>query len=84
MLIDRIPPSPVEWAAGNNLWFLDLIARFRHGKQIARHIARDPPAEPFFFARLGPDGRLCKGVEGHATRGRRGQVRAFQVDGTAA
>ena len=45
MLIDRIPPSPVEWAAENKLWFRDLIAPFGHGKQIGR----DPPAEPFFW-----------------------------------
>jgi len=84
MLIERIPPTSEEWVAGEHLWFLDLIAPFGHGKQVARHIARAPPAEPFFFARLGPDGRLCKVVEGDATRGRRGFVRAFRPDGTPA
>ncbi len=83
MLIDRIPPTTDEWTAGNKLWFLDLIAPFGHGRQVARLIARSPPAEPFCFARLGPHGELCKVVEGDATRGRRGLVRAFQVGGTA-
>lgn len=84
MVHDGIPPSGSEWAAGLNLWFIDLIAPFGHGPQVARHIARHPPEGPFFFARLGTDGRVRKIVEGDASRGRRGLVRAFALQDEAA
>ena len=84
MLFDKIPPSQADWTAGDNLWFLDLLAPFGHGPALARHIARKPPEGPFFFARLGTDGRVRKVVEGDATRGRRGLVHAFQIRNEAA
>jgi cytolysin-activating lysine-acyltransferase len=84
MLFGKVPPSSQEWAAGDNLWFIDLIAPFGHGAQVARHIARHPPEGPFFFARLGPGGQVRKVVEGDATRGRRGLVQAFRFASEAA
>lgn len=76
MLFDGTPPSERDWGAGDNLWFVDLLAPFGHGAQVARHIARHPPEGPFFFARIGAGGRVRKVVEGDASRGKRGLVRA--------
>lgn len=76
MLHDRVLPGEADWIAGPNLWFLDLIAPFGHGRQIARHIARHPPEGAFRFARLDRAGNLRKVVLGDATRGRRGLVQA--------
>lgn len=73
MLHDRIPPDSSEWASGSNLWFVDILAPFEHGRIVARHVARNPPPEPFRFARLGPDGRLRKIVRGDGTR-QRGRI----------
>jgi cytolysin-activating lysine-acyltransferase len=73
MLYDRIPPDSAEWAAGSDLWFVDILAPFDHGRIVARHVARNPPPEPFRFARLGPDGKLRKIVRGDSTV-RRGRV----------
>ncbi len=84
MLYESIPPTTEEWIAGDTLWFIDLIAPFGHGAQVARHIARNPPNEPFFFARMGAGGQVHKVVEGDATRGRRGLVQAVIVDEEAA
>jgi len=84
MVHEKTPPGSDDWAAGSNLWFLDLIAPFGHGAEVARHIARNPPAERFFFARIGPDGAVRKVVEGDATRGRRGLVKAMILQAEAA
>lgn len=62
MVTENRTPNPSEWNSGDHLWFLDLIAPFGHGKDIARHFARKPPNEAFSFARIGPDGRLRKVV----------------------
>ncbi|MEQ9695103.1 toxin-activating lysine-acyltransferase [Shimia sp. SDUM112013] len=67
LLQDRIPPTEAEWTAGNTLWLLDLVAPFGHGKDIARHIARTPPEEPFYFARLNTSGKFRKIVRGDDT-----------------
>lgn len=80
MLFQKIPPTQAEWTAGQKLWFIDLIAPFGHGPQVARHIARHPPKEPFFFARMGPDGQVRKVVEGDSSRGRRGFVQALLLN----
>ena len=66
MLDGAGPPAAEDWAAGPNLWFLDLLAPFNHGRTVARHIARKPPAEPFFFARLNAKGEVHKVVRGDA------------------
>lgn len=84
MLYQKIPPTQAEWTAGHNLWFIDLIAPFGHGPQVARHIARQPPEGRFFFARMGSEGRVRKVVEGDASRGRRGLVQAFLMHDEAA
>lgn len=84
MLHERILPGEAEWTAGPNLWFLDLIAPFGHGRQVARHIARNPPEGPFHFARLDQGGNLRKRVMGDASRGRRGLVTARHYEVEAA
>jgi len=84
MVYESIPPGPADWTSGDTLWFLDLIAPFGHGLQVARHIARHPPNERFFFARLGLGGTVRKVVEGDATRGRRGLVKAILPETEAA
>lgn len=70
MLFDRVPPKQEDWATGRTLWFLDILAPFGHGRLIARQIARNPPNETFFFARLGPSGEVRRVVRGDATKGR--------------
>ncbi len=84
MIFDNRPPALKDWNSGENLWFLDLIAPFGHGAQIARHLARNPPEDPFYFARLGPDGKIRKVVHGDASKGRRGLVRAYAINHRAA
>ncbi|MEX0338003.1 MAG: toxin-activating lysine-acyltransferase [Arenibacterium sp.] len=79
MVFDRRPPDPSEWISGSNLWFLDVLAPFNHGTMIARHIARHPPEEPFYFARLNAGGDVRKVVRADANR-KRGRVHAFFVD----
>jgi len=79
MVFDRKPPQASEWTSGKNLWFLDILAPFNHGTLIARHIARQPPDGPFFFARLGPDGQVRKIVRGDANN-RKQRVKAYFVD----
>lgn len=66
MIFDQVPPDATEWMSGGNLWFLDILVPFQHGRMVARHIARNPPPDPFYFARLGPDGRVRKVVRGDA------------------
>ena len=80
MIFENRPPVFDDWKSGENLWFLDLIAPFGHGRQIARHLARKPPDGPFYFARLGRDGKIRKVVRGDASKGRRGSVRAYMID----
>ena len=63
MFTENRPPKAYEWGSGHHLWFLDLIAPFGHGKEVARHLARNPPKEAFSFARFGPDNKLRKLVE---------------------
>ena len=77
MLFQKTPPTSDEWAAGPNLWFIDLIAPFGHGAMVARHIARNPPEGAFYFARMGAGGTVSKVVQGDASQGRRGLVKAF-------
>lgn len=83
MLYDKVPPKPDEWVSGNNLWFLDLLAPFDHGSQVARHIARNPPAGPFYFARLGKGDIVRKVVRGDASGRASGRVHAFFLDQAA-
>ena len=78
-----IAPTTAEWAAGDTLWFIDLLAPFGHGRVIAREIARHPPDVPFYFARLDRQGRVKKVVEGDRNRGKRGLVRAHFMDEAA-
>jgi len=47
---------------------------------VARHIARKPPAEPFFFARLNANGLVQKVVRGDAGARGADRVRSFFVD----
>lgn len=75
MIHDQSPPREQDWASGSDLWFMDILAPFGHGKMVARHIARTPPSEPFFFARLGRGGQTRKVVRGDASR-RQGRVEA--------
>lgn len=84
MVYDNDPPKPDEWNSGPNLWFLDLIAPFQHGLEVARHIARHPPDGPFYFGRLGADGKIRRVVLGDPTRGGRGTVNSYLVDRKAA
>lgn len=83
MLFKNAPPTTEEWAAGPNLWFMDILAPFGHGAMVARHIARNPPEGPFFFARVGADGAVSKVVQADASRGRRGVVNAFRMNEAA-
>ncbi|MBV1867174.1 MAG: toxin-activating lysine-acyltransferase [Marinosulfonomonas sp.] len=83
MIFDAKPPDESEWISGNNLWFLDILAPFKHGHQIARLIARKPPEEPFFFARMGKDGRVRKVVRGDSTAQKNGRVQSFLIDPNA-
>jgi cytolysin-activating lysine-acyltransferase len=76
MIYEHQPPKPEEWNSGGNLWFLDLLAPFDHGAEIARYIARNPPDCPFHFARVGDDGKIRKVVRGDAASGKRGLVQA--------
>ena len=80
MVYDNVPPEAGDWASGSNLWFLDILAPFDHGRMVARHIARHPPPDPFRFARLGPDGRIAKVVRGDAMARGAERVQAFFVD----
>ena len=80
MLFEQKPPVAAEWVSGSNLWFLDILAPFDHGRVVARHIARHPPGEPFYFARVGKEGQLRKVVRGEAGAKRRQRVRAFFLD----
>jgi len=79
MVFEGRLPSGDEWNGGANLWFLDLLAPFGHGQQIAKHIARNPPDGPFYFARLNDAGRIGRVVEGNALRARGNRLRAFAV-----
>jgi len=79
MVFKREPPKPEEWCSGSNLWFLDVLAPFNHGRMIARHIARNPPDGPFYFARLGREGAVRKVVKGDASHPGN-TVQAFFVD----
>lgn len=63
---DQRAPTAAEWVSGENLWFLDIIAPFGHGIQVARQIAREPPAEKFRFARINSAGKIHKIVTGNA------------------
>ena len=84
MIFDNRPPAANDWNSGENLWFLDLIAPFGHGRQIARHLARTPPEDPFYFARLDNEGKIRKVVHGDASKGKRGRVRAYSIERKAA
>ena len=79
MVFDQDPPAEGDWASGHNLWFLDILAPFDHGRVVARHIARNPPPEPFYFARLGEGGKVRKVVRGDAAAKGRGQVKSFFI-----
>lgn len=76
MIHDQVPPRPEDWAGGPDLWFVDLIAPFGDGPKVARHIARNPPQEPFWFARLDGRGRVRKVVTGDALARPGSRVRA--------
>lgn len=84
MIYDSVPPIHEDWSSGENLWFLDLIAPFGHGKQVIRHLARNPPDGPFYFARLGENGKIRKVTHGDARMGRRGFVQSYRISSNAA
>lgn len=69
------------WARGGSLWFLDVLAPFNHGKVVARHIARNPPAEPFYFARLNSHGAVRKVVRADAGKPGPERMRTYLVRG---
>lgn len=75
MIDQNRAPEPDEWVSGDELWFMDILAPFGHGRVVARHIARNPPADAFHFARLGPDGRLARVVSVAAAQGARRAIR---------
>ena len=77
MIYDNTPPKADEWASGSNLWFLDVLAPFHHGRVVARHIARNPPDTPFYFARLDDQGRVRKVVCGNAAARGPERVRTY-------
>ena len=77
MTHDQVPPRPEDWVSGDQLWFLDLIAPFGQGAQVARHIARNPPSEPFWFARLDKSGRVNRVVRGDAARAKGDRMTVF-------
>jgi cytolysin-activating lysine-acyltransferase len=79
MIYDQIPPQEKDWVSGTNLWFLDILAPFGHGRVVAQHIAREPPEGPFYFARLGKAGKTRKVVRGDASM-RVGRVRSYHLD----
>ena len=79
MIYSGRTPRPDEWTSGHNLWFLDLLAPFGHGRMVAREIARKPPEGPFYFARLDKQGYVRKVVQGDASRPIRHRVQAFHV-----
>jgi len=79
MIYDQVPPTEKDWTSGTNLWFLDILAPFGHGKMVARHIARTPPEGPFYFARLGKGGRTRKVVRGDSSV-RKNRVHSFHLD----
>ncbi|MCG6903092.1 MAG: toxin-activating lysine-acyltransferase [Rhodobacter sp.] len=80
MIFDQTPPDDSDWVSGNNLWFLDLLAPFGHGRVVARHLARNPPEGPFYFARLGKGGKVRKVVRGDASAWKANRVRSFFID----
>lgn len=79
MIYDQVPPTEKDWTSGTNLWFLDILAPFGHGKMVARHIARTPPEGPFYFARLGKGGRTRKVVRSDSSV-RKNRVHSFHLD----
>jgi cytolysin-activating lysine-acyltransferase len=83
MIYSGRTPRPDEWVSGHNLWFLDLMAPFNHGRMVAREIARTPPEGPFYFARLDPQGHVRKVVLGDKSRPIRQRLQAFYVSPTA-
>lgn len=80
MLYERVPPSEEDWASGETLWFIDLIAPFGQAGQLARYLARNPPPEPFYFARLDRNGDVRKIVRGDRTRPRKKRLRVYGFD----
>ena len=83
MIYENQPPLGEDWISGDALWFLDLLAPFNHGRMVARHIARNPPPEPFYFARLGTDGQIRRVVRGDAAKRGPSRVRSFLIDDDA-
>lgn len=81
MLKSNELPRADDWARGKSLWFLDVLAPFHHGKLVARHIARNPPQEPFYFARLNEKGGLRKVVRADARTRGPDRMKSFFVDG---
>lgn len=77
-------PDDTTWSSGDMLWFIDLLAPFGHGRSIARHIARNPPDEPFCFARLNAKGKVHKIVEGDRNAGDGDRLRAFVLNSKGA
>jgi hypothetical protein len=61
---------PNDWNSGDNLWFVDLIAPFGHGKDVARFVIKNPPPEQFQFARVGSSGGIERVISGDASRQR--------------
>jgi cytolysin-activating lysine-acyltransferase len=61
---------PNDWNSGDNLWFVDLIAPFGHGKDVARFVIKNPPPEQFQLARVGSSGGIERVISGDASRQR--------------
>lgn len=80
MIFDQTPPEGKDWASGTNLWFLDILAPFGHGRTVARTIARNPPEGPFYFARLGKGGTVRKVVRGDASARKSNRVHSYFID----
>ena len=79
MVRDNIAPRPEEWVSGTDLWFMDILAPFGHGAQVARHIARKPPADAFHFARVGADGCVRRVVNVDSASAGKRAMRAVAV-----
>ena len=79
MLKHHEPPGADAWNGKGALWFLDVLAPFDHGRLVARHIARNPPPEPFYFARLNTAGQVRKVVRAEASARGRDRMKTFHL-----
>lgn len=80
MIDTNSPPRPEDWVSGSELWFMDILAPFGHGKVVARHIARNPPAEAFHFARVRANGHVRKVINVDSAEGVARAIRPVNFD----